>query len=316
MSEREPKKPSRVFGPVPSRRLGRSLGVDMIPYKTCSFDCIYCQVGRTTCKTIERALYAPRAELVDEVREKLESGAKPDVITMSGSGEPTLHLDLEGIIADIKQFTNIPVVVLTNGSMLYEPDVRRACACADIIVPSLDAGDDAAYQAINRPHESLAFDKVVDGLVAFRKEFAKPIWLEVFFVEGINTDDAHVRKMRALVDRIGPDKVQLNTAVRPTAEEFAVRVDEERLKAICAGMGPRAEVVADFRHVHEGEEFKAQRADVLDMLKRRPCSVEDVASGLGMHRHHVIKFVAELKTRGEIREERRGDVLYYSAAGV
>ena len=182
-------------------------------------------------------------------------------------------------------------------------------------LPSLDAGDEAAYQRINRPHESLAFAQVVQGLVAFREDFAKPIWLEIFFVEGLNTDDAQVEKMRQIVGEIGPDKVHLNTAVRPTAEAMAARVPKSRMQQIADALGANAEVVADYSRVHDAPEFQGQRADVLDMLKRRPCSLSDIASGLGMHQNQVVKFVTALKTDGSIREERRNDVLYYVATG-
>ena len=260
-------------------------------------------------------MHAPRGELIEELRRKLEGGARPDVITLAGSGEPTLHLDLEAIVADAKGLAAAPVAVLTNGSLLFDKDVRAACARADMVLPSLDAGDEAAYRQINRPHESLSLTRVVDGLVAFRKEFAGPIWLEVFFVQGLNTDDAEVQKIRALVDRIQPDKVHLNTAVRPTAEAFASRVPEGRMQGMCAALGSAAEVVADYSRVHDAPDFQGQKEDVLGMLQRRPCSLPDIASGLGMHLNQVLKFVTSLKAEGAIREERRGDVLYYVATG-
>lgn len=315
MSAQSPSSTSHVFGPVPSRRLGRSLGLDIIPHKTCTFDCVYCQVGRTTERTVEQAVHVPRARVVEEVRCKLEGGASPDVITLAGSGEPTLHVELGEIISDIKQFTSVPVVVLTNGSLFHDRGVRSACCKADIVLPSLDAGDEDTYRQINRPHESVSFDTLVEGLVAFRKEFSGQIWLEVFFLEGINTDADQVQRIRAIVDRIQPDKVHLNTAVRPTAEACATRVSEPQLREIANQLGPNAEVVADYSHVHDQSEFKAQRNDVLDMLKRRPCSLDDIASGLGMHPNHVLKFIEELTGNSSIREENRDGVRYYVATG-
>ena len=219
----------RVFGPVPSRRLGRSLGVDLVPRKTCSFDCVYCQVGRTTRRTVARSVLAPRAEAIKELRNRLQEGAEADVITLAGSGEPTLHAELGAVIDDIKAISDLPVAVLTNGSLLFDRGVRADCAKADLVLPSLDAGDEATFQAVNRPEPSLTLARVADGLVAFRREFDGPIWLEVFLVEGVNASREQVRKIGEWVETIRPDKVHLNTAVRPTAETAVCRVPEGRM---------------------------------------------------------------------------------------
>ena len=152
-----------VFGPVPSRRLGRSLGVDLVPFKTCSFDCLYCQLGKTTCRTIERREWAPLDEVIEQVKEKLS--AKPDYITLSGSGEPTLYSRLDEAIDRIKRLTDTPVAVLTNGSLLWMDEVQRQLAAADLVMPSLDAGDETTFQLVNRPHESLHFEQVLSGLI-------------------------------------------------------------------------------------------------------------------------------------------------------
>lgn len=154
-----------VFGPVPSRRLGRSLGVDLVPFKTCTYDCIYCQVGRTTCKTMERKEWVPMDLVLDELEGKL--ACRPDYVTLSGSGEPTLHSRLGEIIEQIQAMTDVPVAVLTNGWLLWQPQVRAELALADMVLPSLDAGDPTKFNFINRPHPSLSFDRVVEGLIAF-----------------------------------------------------------------------------------------------------------------------------------------------------
>ncbi|NMC21094.1 MAG: radical SAM protein, partial [Thermogutta sp.] len=165
-----------IFGPVPSRRLGRSLGVDLVPFKTCSYDCIYCQLGRTTCKTIERKTWVPLELVLEELEEKLHT--RPDYITLSGSGEPTLFSPLDKLIEGIRALTDIPIVALTNGSLLSDSDVQAALLPADLVIPSLDAGNEAAFQLVNRPHEDLAFDRMLEGLVAFRRRFPKEYWLE------------------------------------------------------------------------------------------------------------------------------------------
>ena len=161
-----------VFGPVPSRRLGRSLGVDLVPFKTCSYDCIYCQLGRTTKKTIERKEYAPLGEVLDEVGRKLAETARPDFITLSGSGEPTLHARLHELVAGIREMTGIPLAVLTNGSLLWDEAVRDALAGVDLVIPSLDAGTPRAFARVNRPHHGVSFEKMLGGLIDFRARTA------------------------------------------------------------------------------------------------------------------------------------------------
>jgi len=302
-----------VFGPVPSRRLGRSLGVDLIPRKVCTLDCVYCQVGRTTTKTVERVAYVPPDEVLAEIEAKLKSPPLPDVITLAGSGEPTLNAQLGEIIAGIKRMSDVPVVVLTNGTLFWDPAVRAACAQADLVLPSLDAGDEPTFQAINRPAPGLSLERVVQGLEAFRAEFSGEIHLEVFLIEGVNADEAQIEKIRALTERIRPDRIQLNTAVRPTADEGVNALTEERLNALCALLGPKAEVIADFRKVHEQPAFAVKADEVLAMIRRRPVTLDDTAAGLGVHVNEASKYVEELLSKGLIREERRGDKRYFRA---
>ncbi len=302
-----------VFGPVPSRRLGRSLGVDVVPRKVCTFDCVYCQVGRTSSRTLQRSVFTPADEIVSEVRVALERGARPDYVTLSGSGEPTLHADLAAIIKGIKLVTEIPVALLTNASLFWDPEVREACALADLILPSLDAGDEEVFQAINRPAPGLTLERMVQGLAAFRKEYRGSIWLEVFIVEGLNSSEEQSLKIRAIAERIKPDRIQLNTAVRPTAEEVHA-VPEERLLELCRLLGPHAEVIADFHGVHERPAFAAREEEVLAMISRRPCTLDDIAAGLGIHRNEAAKYVGKLLGDKLVRKERRSDRDYICEA--
>jgi len=297
---------------VPSRRLGRSLGVDLVPLKACTLDCVYCQIGRTTERTLARRDYVSNDVILKELAAKLAAGVAADYITLSGSGEPTLHADIGDLIDSIRSMTAIPIAILTNGTLLGDPEVRHACAKADVVVPSLDAGDETVFQQINRPHATLSLSKLVDGICAFRDEFDGEIWLEVFLIEGLNTSDEQVRRIGALAERIRPEKIHLNTAVRPTAETDVRPLAPERLDELRRELGPKAEVVADFRRVHERAEFRAKQEDVLAMLRRRPCSADDVANGLGIHRHEAAKFLGELGRAGEITEETRDGVVYYA----
>jgi len=290
--------PRRVFGPVPSRRLGRSLGVDLTPFKTCSYDCIYCQLGRTTHKTIERREWFPLEQIVAQVPARLAS--RPDYITLSGSGEPTLYARIGELIARIKALTDIPVAVLTNGSLLWQAEVRRQLQEADLVIPSLDAGDEALFQAVNRPHEAITFDRMLDGLIAFRQEFQGAYWLEVMVVGGYTGTVDQIGRLADCVRRIQPDRIQLNTVTRPPAEQEAAAVSPERLKYFCTLFQPEAEVIADFRAVHQQAEFVASRNEVLTLLQRRPCSLADIAAGLGMHENEVVKYLEELRVSGAI----------------
>jgi len=300
-----------IFGPVPSRRLGRSLGVDLVPFKTCSYDCIYCQLGRTTNKTIQRKEWVPIDIVIDQLKAKLSS--KPDYITLSGSGEPTLYSRLEELIFKIKEITNVPVAVLTNGSLLWLPEVRNALKSADLVVPSLDAGRSQIFQYVNRPHSDITFSKMLDGLVKFRDEYSGNYWLEVFLLAGVTTPDAEISRLANYINSICPDKVQVNTVTRPPAEDFADRVPEIQLKTLAAKLYKNAEVIADYSNVHKQQDFLARRKDVLTLLKRRPCSIEDISSGLCLHRNEVVKYVEELSSEGEIEAKPQNKQLYYKA---
>ncbi len=192
-----------LYGPVPSRRLGRSLGIDLVPFKTCTYDCIYCQLGHTTNKTLERLSYVPVKEILNELKRKLATGERPDYISIAGSGEPTLHSYIGELIGMIKNMTNIPVAVLTNGSLLYLPEVRAALMQADLVIPSLDAGDEKMFQYVNRPHPDISFDNMVNGLIAFTRDFPGQVWLEVLLISGVTSMAADVKKIATLAKKIG-----------------------------------------------------------------------------------------------------------------
>jgi len=300
---------SYIFGPVPSRRLGRSLGVDLVPFKTCTYDCIYCQLNRTTSKTAERREWVPLDGVLKELRDKLPT--KPDYITLSGSGEPTLYSCLGELIEGIRAMTDIPIAALTNGSLLWQPELRRQLMNADLVVPSLDAGDSAMFHAINRPHPSISFETMLQGLIDFRREYKGAYWLEVFLLAGHNIIQSDLQRIVDCVKRIKPDRVQLNTATRPTAEEYAYRVDQSRLEKICHLFDPLAEVIADYHGVHEQNDFKSGNESILEMILRRPCSIGDISDGLSMHRNEVIKYVENLVAQGQAESSIVNGQIYY-----
>ena len=300
---------SYVFGPVPSRRLGRSLGVDVVPFKTCTYDCIYCQLGRTTCKTIERKEWVPLEDVLDEVKSKLSK--RPDYITLSGSGEPTLFSRLGDLIDGIKSMTNVPVALLTNGSLLWQPEVRREVQDVDLLIPSLDAGDEAMFRRVNRPHEAISFKRLIDGLVASREACRGRYWLEVFLVAGCTDIEAEVKKLAQYAGLIKPDRIQINTVTRPPAESSAAGVSRERLAELSRLFVPPAEVVVDYHHVHEQTQFSASRDEILSLLRRRPCSIDGIAQGLSMHPNEVVKYVEALQAEKLVETTWTSGKCYY-----
>ncbi len=309
-----PGTPRFVYGPVPSRRLGHSLGVDILPFKTCSLDCVYCQLGstgRTTCR--RRAYFSPR-EVLAQVRAVLDSGRRVDHITFSGSGEPTLNRNLGRIIRGLKKITDVPVAVLTNGTLLARRDVRDDLRAADIVVPSLDAVPARLFRAVNRPHPSLDAGRVVRGLARFRREFKGRIWLEIMLVKGVNDTPAHIRALKAAVAAIQPDRVQLNTVVRPPAEASARPLSARELERIRRLLGGKAEVVADFG-ASRGTPAKADLDEAITgMVRRRPLTATDLSTALGRHRDEVLKAAGRLLEIGAVKAVRHGRKLFYEPA--
>lgn len=302
---------SFTYGPVPSRRLGLSLGVDIVPPKICTLDCVYCQLGRTPKTSVTREDFVDIEAVLAEIEGKLKAGLKADYITLGGSGEPTLNSRLGDLIDGIRQLTDIPVAVLTNGTLFYREDVRAECAKADMVAPSLDAGDSATFQAVNRPNPDITIEKLVSGLERFRDEFAGQIWLEVFLIGGVNTDAEQIERIKGLIRRIRPDKVHLNTAVRPPAEPGVRAVSRDVLDRIAQQIGGTCEVIGEApAGLSERHEARAE-ADIVSVLKRRPCSIEDICLGLGMHRNEVIKYVARLQETGIVHSEQQGGVTYF-----
>ncbi len=234
-----------VFGPVPSRRLGRSLGIDPIPLKTCNWNCVYCQLGRTVPLTNERREYVPTRDLLDEVERALASRQNGgiDWVTFVGSGEPTLHSQLGEMILGVKQITRIPVAVITNGALLHRPEVRKALAAADAVLPTLDAGTPELYRRINRPHPAATYERLVNGLIAFRDQFHGKLWVEVMLVRGFNDGEQALRAVAAVLERIRPDEVHINLPTRPPAETWVQPPDQAALRRAVSILGAVARVV-------------------------------------------------------------------------
>ena len=290
---------SHLFGPVPSRRLGRSLGVDLVPRKTCPFDCIYCEVGPTSNQTETRLDYGAEA-IVAELTAYLEGGAPGlDFITLAGSGEPTLNRGLGSIIRRLKEMTAIPVAVLTNGALLHHPEVRRELQAADLVLPSLDAAREQAFKNVNRPLPGYPLSRLLEGLEAFRREYPGRIWLEVLLLKGLNDSEEDLEALRSALRTLAPDKVQLNTMVRPGSSGQAQPLAFEDLAAIASSLAGEVEVIASY----EGPGQAAAAADdatLVAMLARRPMTAADLAGVLGLPLPLVQGHLQRLQQAGRI----------------
>ncbi len=292
-----------IFGPVPSRRLGRSLGVDLVPYKTCTFDCIYCDLGRTTHKTVSRQSYVSPEEIQRELDLALSGLAKkPDYITLSGSGEPTLNQNIGEIIRSIKDLTSIiPLAVLTNGSLLFQEEVRNSLLDADVVLPSLDAVTPFLFEHINRPHPSLKIEEIISGLIRFRNRYRGQIWLEILFCRGVNDGNEEVDKFKKVIEKIQPDRVQLNTPFRPPAEDFAFPLTSTKLEPIRKKLGGKAEIISEFAGPLGGGLDSVKDVEIINLVKRRPCTAEDISRALGLRMDEVVKHLDHLTKTGAIR---------------
>lgn len=300
-----------IFGPVPSRRLGFSLGIDLVPYKTCSYDCIYCQLGKTTLKTVSRGEYVPLDEVMEETSEKLKQDSVIDYITLSGSGEPTLYSKIKELIGRLKEKTNKPVAVLTNGSFLWDKNIQNDLMEADLIIPSLDAGDENIYRYVNRPHSSLSYKQVTEGIADFCKKFKGKIWIEVFLLHGVTSISSEVKKIKAQIKKINHHKIHLNTVVRPPAEFFAYPVPKDQLYDCAKLLGTNVEIISDFNKIYDQAGFKTSQDEILNLIKRRPCSLDDISKGLFIHPNEALKYLERLISGNQITTIVNNKELFY-----
>ncbi|RZN32743.1 MAG: radical SAM protein [Methanosarcinales archaeon] len=269
-------------------------------YKTCTLDCVYCQIGRTTKKTVQRKEYVPKNLVLSELKGFLEKNEDDvDCITFAGSGEPTLHSKIGEMIDTIKTMTDVPVVVITNGSLLFLEDVRNDLMNADFVLPSLDAATTQGFHAVNQPHKSLKVKQIIEGLRIFREAFEGKFWLEIMIVKGLNDSENEILALMDAVSRIGPDLVQLNTVVRPSTNNVGAAGKSEMMR-ICerfteaVGPGGTVEIIADVRiRVH---------ADILPLLDRRPLTIDEISDALQVHRNEAAKYLRELEVQGEVVE--------------
>ncbi len=307
-----------LFGPVPSRRLGMSLGVDLIPKKVCSLNCIYCEVGPTTKLTTQRLEYTPLLKIEKELKDYFAVNPPPDYITFSGYGEPTLHSAIGKIIRFIKETQpEIPVAVLTNGTLLSSKKVRDELQQADLILPSLDAATQEVFEKINLPAEGLNINKYINGLVNFRKEFKGQIWLEIFILPGYNDSLQELDALKKAICKINPDRVQLNTLDRPGSLKNLIPATPEELNRIVnLWQMDHLEIIARTknRNVHTAYRSDMESA-ILTTIARRPCTSDDLAEILGTHVNEINKYLEILENEKKISQVRKSRGIFYQING-
>jgi wyosine [tRNA(Phe)-imidazoG37] synthetase (radical SAM superfamily) len=311
MNERRLK---HIYGPVPSRRLGRSLGIDLVPFKTCTYDCIYCNLGRTTKKTLERKEYIAIPDVLSELEQKLAGSDAFDYISLAGSGEPTLNSGIGDLIAKIKSMTNIPVAVLTNGSLLWVSGIQDALMQADLVLPSLDAGDKLLFRYVNRPHKNISFEQMVDGLAAFTDRYKGEVWLEVLLMAGITGIPEEVEKIASIIRRLKLTRIQMNTVVRPPAEEYATPLSQNQMIALKGIFPGEVEIISD---IVPGDWSRlpspdSMKNDILSLLSRRPCTGKDIACSLGLHVSEALKYLDTLVIAEQVETVRMSGNKFYA----
>lgn len=299
-----------LFGPVPSRRLGRSLGVDLIPFKTCTMDCVYCQLGETTCEVSERGDYVPMQDVLTELEQWKASDGNADHITLAGSGEPTLHRHFGDVFRWVKDRMAIQSVLLTNGTLLHFPEVREEAALADKVKVTLSAWDEASFQQIHRPAQGVSFDLLVKGERAFREGYTGELSVEVFIVDGINSQISHVQRIAEVVQSINPDRIDINTAVRPPAVAGVSASSEEHLKVLAELFGEKASVTATFNK-RGFEAIELGEEALLGLIKRHPATCGQLAREFNLSEDRMYKTLSHMVSSGLLLAEQRGSETYY-----
>ncbi len=303
-----------IFGPVPSRRLGMSLGVDLVPHKVCSLDCVYCECGKTTKLTTDRMEYILYDKVIQELSDFFKNNPVPDYITFSGSGEPTLNSRIGDVLKFIKtNKPDIPVAVLTNGTLFYDKQVRAEILDADVVLPSLDAASQEVFEKINRPAQMLDVEEYIDGIVAFRNEYTGKIWLEVLIIPGYNDSENELKLLKEAFGKIKPDSIQVNTLDRPgTVEDLRPATRAELQRVVDFWDMENVEIISA---APDRKNIKSYREDVetaiLETIFRRPCTVDDLVKILGKHINEVNKYLDVLEAENKIEHTRQERGVFY-----
>jgi wyosine [tRNA(Phe)-imidazoG37] synthetase (radical SAM superfamily) len=303
-----------IFGPIPSRRLGISLGIDLIPYKTCTLNCVYCECGRTTNLSLDRKEYVPIKDVLKELDSVLKKNPKLDYITYSGSGEPTMHSGIGDITEFIKNnYPQYRIALLTNGTLFNDEKLLTDIKDIDLIIPSLDAVSDIVFKKINRPHKDLNAKEVIKGLIRLRKEYKGEIWLEVFIIPDLNDTEEEIKLFKDTIKEINPDRIQLNTLDRPGTEKWVEPASQDKLNYIASYLGEKSEIIAEFKSREGVESFSEGTKDsILEIIKRRPLTSKDLSNMLGLHINEINKYIQVLLEKDiiKVKAEKRGNFYF------
>ncbi len=308
-----------LFGPVSSRRLGVSLGVDLVPSKTCSMDCVYCEAGHTTSLTLDRKEFFPTDEIIRELDEFLSEKPKLDYITFSGAGEPTLHSGIGRIVGFIKKkYPEYSLCLITNGTLLGDAKLAKELESVDLVIPSLDAADENTFRKINRPFGSLSCSSHINSLESFRKHFKASLWLEIFVVPGLNDSPESVDAILKAIERIKPDKVQLNSLDRPGSEKWVRKAGEGEFLQFVKALEPVVKVEIIGKTSCPGKEMNAKELQVpeveeriLELVRRRPCTLPEICTALGHEEDSIRKVLDGMSVAGMIRTEKMQRGVFY-----
>jgi len=303
-----------IYGPVPSRRLGNSLGIDPIPSKTCNYQCIYCQLGRTTNFTNERKNFFPKNEIIAEMKNAIKQNENNiDYITFVGSGEPTLYRDLGELILKVKEFSKKPVCVITNGSLLYDLKVRNILMHADVVLPSLDAGDEKSFIRINRPHPSIKFDAMIQGFIDFRKNFKGKFWIEIMIMKGINDSKEELLKIKEKIDLIKPDRIDINVPIRPPVEEWVKIPDENIISLLNEIFGEYYDI--NFPEIGKFGFYSSDfEKEVLSIIERHPMRQEQILetfSSNNFNKDEILLRLENLESKKKIKKILYGQKIFW-----
>ncbi|WP_010664340.1 radical SAM protein [Marinilabilia salmonicolor] len=303
-----------LFGPVPSRRLGMSLGIDLIPKKVCSLNCVYCEVGKTTKLTVDRMEYIKYDKVIAELKQFMSNDPKIDYITFSGSGEPTLNSRIGEVLKYIKKnYPLIKTAVLTNGTLFFDQHVRKELFQANVILPSLDAASQSAFEKINRPEPSLKVESYIQGLIDLRKEYKGRIWLEVFILKNYNDSKEELDLLKNAVLKINPDIIQLNTLDRPGTEAGLVPLSRNELQEVINYWNlPNVEIIASAQNRTIIESYSGDiEATILETIARRPCTLDDLHHLLGIHVNEINKYLGTMEAEGKITTQNLDRGVFY-----
>lgn len=290
-----------IFGPVPSRRLGKSLGISPIPEKTCNYSCVYCQIGRTTHFTNTREDFFPKDEILEEIKDAIGK-LDFDYITFVGEGEPTLSKSLGWLITETKKLTDKPIAIITNGALLYDPQVRKELLAADVILPTLDATTQELFKKINRPKRELDIEKIIKGFQDFREKYTGEIWMEVMIVAGLNDSEENIVAIKEVLDRIKCERVYVNVPIRPPAEKWVKIPTKERVIKICKILNAQNidsyEKTEGF-HIDKEKNLKEQ---ILQTTLRHPLRESQILSMIDLPKEEIMQLLHEMETNGVIRK--------------